>query len=78
MSESCPSIESFPDFVGLVVLRADHVRREAHRPFDLGRRSGGFRRRHRRIQEESSRMVSGASAATETFDVLRLVSTERS
>jgi hypothetical protein len=63
--------------VGLVVLQADHVRREvvclSIWDRDMEASEEAIARFRKRITS-----VSGASAAMETFDVLRLVSSQRS
>ena len=72
-----PEYRELPNFVGLVALHADHVRREvvvlSIWDGDLDASEDAIARFRKRITN-----VSGASVATETFDVLRLVSTERS
>jgi hypothetical protein len=72
-----PIYRKLPGFVGLVVLRAEHVPREL---IGLSVWDGDLAVSEEAIAafREKIAMVSGASAATETFDVLRLVSTERS
>ncbi|MGO9332770.1 MAG: hypothetical protein ACLQCU_01735 [Acidimicrobiales bacterium] len=72
-----PEYRELPNFVGLVALHADHVRREVvvlsiWDP-DLEASEEAIARIRRGITS-----VSGASAAMETFDVLRLVSSQRS
>ena len=67
-----PEYRELPNFVGLVVLQADHVRREvvclSIWDRDMEASEEGIARFRRRITS-----VSGASAAMETFDVLRLL-----
>ena len=72
-----PIYRELPEFVGLVVLQAEHVRREL---IGLSVWDGNLAASEEAIAgfREKIAVVSGASAATETFDVLRLVSTERS
>ena len=71
-----PEYRELPNFVGLVVLHADHVRREV---VGLSIWDGDFEASEDAIARFRKRIasVTGASAATETFDVLRLISTER-
>ena len=72
-----PEYRELPNFVGLVVLQADHVRREvvclSIWDRDMEASEEAIARFRKRITS-----VSGASAAMETFDVLRLVSSQRS
>ena len=71
-----PEYRELPNFVGLVVLQADHVRREVVGlsiwDGDLGASEDAIERFRRGMAK-----ISDASAAAETFDVLRFVSTER-
>lgn len=72
-----PEYRQLPGFVSLVVLQADHVRKEvvvlSIWDEDPDASEDVIARFRRTITD-----VSGASIATETFDVLWLVSAERS
>jgi hypothetical protein len=71
-----PEYRELPNFVGLVVLHAGHARKEVVGisiwDGDLDASEDAIDRFRRGMTN-----VSGAPAATDTFDVLRLVSTER-
>lgn len=71
-----PEYRGLPSFVGLVVLHADHVQREV---IGLSIWDGDLKASEEAIAGFRKRIshVSGASASSETYDVLRLVSNQR-